>query len=242
MEIIQIQIILFTIVNYNLYNFILDEIIGNDSEIILDSQLHFQEIYLLLEKSNKTEIGTFLITINHIKSNRNNENSNYENNSIYNYCDSIDYSKCGNCEDNKCSLILCGKESFNSNINYFEKLDDICIPKNITNKKKKEICLNFNEVNSFKAFNECIYEFNSTFNYISSSLYLIIILIVISTILFIIYYNKYLIEKNQKPFNVPIIFTEFFFPNNNKDEDEDYLQITEENLSSPYDRVKYYKM
>ena len=92
------------------------------------------------------------------------------------YCNSIDYSKCGNCKDEKCTLIKCGQEILTSYKNILVIYEDICIPRNISNQMKNEICLNFNEANSFRTYNECIYESNLNFNYISSRIYLIIII------------------------------------------------------------------
>lgn len=84
--------------------------------------------------------------------------------------------------------------------NIFVIYEDICIPRNISNQMKNEICLNFNEANSFRTYNECIYESNLNFNYISSRIYLIIIIILFVLILAIIYYNKYLIAKKEKSY------------------------------------------
>jgi len=89
----------------------------------------------------------------------------------------IELSKCKNCEDNLCSLIQCGKETLEFNKTFFEKYVDICIPRNISKKEKNEICYNFNEVNSYRTFNECNIQLNYEFNYISSSIHLIIIVI-----------------------------------------------------------------
>jgi hypothetical protein len=50
--------------------------------------------------------------------------------------------------------------------------------------------------------------------------------------LIIIYYNKYLIAKKEKPFNVPKIFTETLFPNNQYNEKEHYLMKTDDNNPS----------
>ena len=235
--IILIQIIQLFIVNKYIYNFLLVEKIEKNTDIILNSEICSPEIYLIFEKGNNSENGSFLITINHIKSNR---NRNCRNNiSDFIYCDSIEYSKCGSCEDEKCSLIQCGKEKFFSNNIIFEKYDEICTPKNITHKEKEEICLNFDEVNSFRQFNECIYELDTKFNYMNSSIYLIIILIVLCIILLIFYYNKYLIANNKKPFNVPIFFTETFFPNiNNDNEYELYIMKNNEtNLPEKYNNI-----
>ncbi len=83
--------------------------------------------------------------------------NNFKNNNIsdYIYCNNIEYSKCRNCQEDRCLLIQCGKESLRYENIIFEKYDDICIPKNISNEEKEEVCLNFDEVNSYRIFNEC---------------------------------------------------------------------------------------
>ena len=121
--------------------------------------------------------------------------------------------------------------------NIFVIYEDICIPRNISNQMKNEICLNFNEANSFRTYNECIYESNLNFNYISSRIYLIIIIILFVLILAIIYYNKYLIAKKEKPFNAPSILAQTLFPNIN-----DYQSKKSNESVSPNFRGKYYNI
>ena len=163
----------------------------------------------------------------------------YENNiSDLIYCNMVEYKKCKNCEDNKCSLILCGKETLESDKTIFEKYEDVCIPNNISNEEKNEICLNFNGVNSYRSFNECN-SLNYQFYYISSSIYLIIIIIVLLIFMIIIFYNKYLITNEAKPFNVPIIFTETFFPNINDKDNEHQKLENNESTNSPNIYGKY---
>ena len=58
-------------------------------------------------------------------------------------------------------------------------------------------------------------------------------------ILIIIYYNKYLIAKKEKPFNVPKIFTETLFPNNQYNEKEHYLLKNDDNSPSNNYYEKY---
>ena len=95
--------------------------------------------------------------------------NNFKNSNIsdYIYCNNIEYSRCGNCQESKCSLIQCGKESIKSENIIFEKYDDICIPKNISNEEKGIICFNFNEVNSYRIFNECNIETYYELNYLN---------------------------------------------------------------------------
>ena len=153
--------------------------------------------------------------------------NNFKNNNIsdYIYCNNIEYSKCRNCQEDRCLLIQCGKESLRYENIIFEKYDDICIPKNISNEEKEEVCLNFDEVNSYRIFNECNNESYYELNYMDSKIHLIIILVILNIVLIIIFYNKYLITKKRKPFNVPIIFTETFFPNINNDKDNEQQKI-----------------
>ena len=49
----------------------------------------------------------------------------------------------------------------------------------------------------------------------------------------IIFYNKYLITNEAKPFNVPIIFTETFFPNINDKDNEHQKLENNESTNSP---------
>ena len=77
------------------------------------------------------------------------------------------------------------------------------------------MCKNFNGVNTYRIFYECDYNTNYKFVFMSSEFYLIIVLVILGISLIIIYYNNYLIRKKQKPFNVPSIFPETLFPNDN---------------------------
>ena len=68
----------------------------------------------------------------------------------------------------------------------------------------------------------------------SSSLYLIIIWLIIAIFLIIIFYNKYIIAQKKKPFNCPIIFPEFLFPNIiNDDDNEQQIIRNNESIYSP---------
>lgn len=203
--------------------------INNNSNINYISNIYSSELNLLFEKDINSECGSFVITIEHINLNKSKE---LENNiSDYIFCNSIESSKCGECKEDKCSLIQCGKEIINENNYIFKKQDEICIPKNISNQEKQEICLNFNEVDSYKQFKECIYNSNYEIYYMSSSLYLIIIWVIIFIFLIIIFFNKYLIAQKKKPFNLPIIFPECFFPNVINDDDNEQ-QIIRNNEST----------
>lgn len=202
-----------------------------NSRINFNSDIYSSEIILIFEKSNNSDYGSFSITIEHIKLNKSEINENSI--SDYIYCNSIEYTKCGKCEEEKCALIQCGKEIINLNNYIFKKYDEVCIPRNISNKEKKEICLNFNEVNSYKQFNECIYNSNYEVYYMSSSLYLIIIWFIIFIFLIIIFYNKYLMAQNKRPFKVPMIFPETLFPNIINDNEQQIIK-NNESTYSPY--------
>ena len=125
--------------------------LNNISNINFISNIYSSELNLMFEKNINSEFGSFVVTIEHANINK---SKILENNiSDYIYCNSIDSSKCGTCEEDKCSLIQCGKEIANENNYIFKKQDEVCIPKNISNQEKQEICLNFNEVDSYKQFN-----------------------------------------------------------------------------------------
>ena len=206
--------------------------LNNISNINFISNIYSSELNLMFEKNINSECGSFVVTIEHANINK---SKILENNiSDYIYCNSIDSSKCGTCEEDKCSLIQCGKEIANENNYIFKKQDEVCIPKNISNQEKKEICFNFNEVDSYKQFKECIHDSNYEIYYMSSSLYLIIIWLIIAIFLIIIFYNKYIIAQKKKPFNVPIIFPESFFPNIiNDDDNEQQIIRNNESIYSP---------
>ena len=206
----------------------------NNSEIHFILDIYTPEIYLIVIKNPNSKFGAFNISIKHLINNKND----FKNNNIsdYIYCNNIEYSRCGNCQENRCLLIQCGKESIRYENMIFEKYDDICIPKNISNEEKTEICLNFDEVNSYRIFNKCNNESFFEFNYMDSNIHLIIILVVLIIVLIIIFYNKYLITKKKKPFNVPIISTETFFPsiNNDKDNEQQKIKSDETDITSNF--------
>lgn len=175
-------------------------------------------MFFILKKINNSNKATFYITIEKIS--YNNESNKYINESDYYHCNSIDNSRCGKCEDNICTLIQCGKETINftEDITKFEIFNEICIPRNISNEEKKNICLNFNEANSYKVFNECNIDFEyNVISFISGSFLLLIIFIVFGTSLTIIYYNKYIINKKKMPFNIKYKLLQICFPNINED-------------------------
>ena len=216
---------------YNETNTNIDFNINNNSQINFNSDIYSPIIILMFEKNNNSDYGSFSITIENIKLNKNGINANSI--SDYIYCNSIENSKCGKCEEDKCSLIQCGKEIINLQNYIFKKYDEICIPRNISNKQKEEICINFNEVNSYKQINECISSSNYEVYYMSSNIYLIIIWIIIFIFLIIIFYNKYLIAQKKSPFNVPIIFPETLFPNIINDNEQQIIK-NNESIYSPY--------
>ena len=123
--------------------------------------------------------------------------------------------ECRNCRNDKCSSIQCGKESENpvNNIDNFETYNELCIPRNISGKKKQSMCNNFKGVNTYRIFFECDYNIKYSFSFMASEFYLFIIFIVLGISFIIIYYNNFLIKKKQKPFNMPSIFPESLFPN-----------------------------
>ena len=216
---------------YNDTNTNIDFNINNNSQINFHSDIYSPIIILIFEKGNNSNYGSFNITIENIKFNKSGINEKSISNYIY--CNSIEYLKCGKCEEDKCSLIQCGKEIINLNNYIFKKYNEICIPKNISNKEKHEICLNFNEVNSYKEFNECISNSNYEVSYMSSNIYLIIIWFIIFIFLIIIFYNKYLIAQKKRPFNMPIIFPETLFPNIINDNEQQIIK-NNESIYSPY--------
>ena len=65
-------------------------------------------------------------------------------------------------------------------------------------------------------------------------------MIILFILWIIIYYNKYLIAKKEKPFNVPKIFSETLFPDIN--ENEHYTRRFDENSPSYKFLGKYYNI
>ena len=103
--------------------------------------------------------------------------------------------------------------------------NELCVPRNISDKRKKLMCKNFNEANTYRIFYECDYNAIYNFSFMSSEFYLLIVLIILGIAFIIIYYNNYLIKKTQKPFNLPSIFPETLFP---KDINNEYQKMVSE--------------
>ena len=88
--------------------------------------------------------------------------------------------QCRKCQNIICSSIQCGKDVDNpvDYIDDFQTYNELCMPRNISDKRKKNMCKNFNGVNTYRAFYECDYNFltenqnlfikNNNFNKINS--------------------------------------------------------------------------
>ena len=190
--------------------------ISNNSEIIFDTRRCVPSIYLIMEKENINIESSFKITIKNIKLSQN-EYCKYAPINSFIFCGAANITECRNCENEFCTLIQCGKEIENP-INYidqFETYNELCVPRNTSDRRKKLMCKNFNDVNTYRIFNECNYESNYKFVFMTSELYFTIVFIILAIALIIIYYNNYLIRKKQKPFNTPSIFPETIFPDIN---------------------------
>ena len=104
--------------------------------------------------------------------------------------------------------------------------NELCVPRNISDKRKKLMCKNFNEANTYRIFYECDYNAIYNFSFMSSEFYLLIVLIILGIAFIIIYYNNYLIKKKQKPFNLPSIFPETLFPISSCDLGRNFVATT----------------
>lgn len=144
-------------------------------------------------------------------------------------CGSTALEKCRDCGNNMCSSIQCGKE-VEKPVDYIDQFviyNELCIPRNISDKKKKSMCKNFHGVNSYRVFYSCDYNIKYSFSFITSEFYMILVLIILGLTSIIVYYNNYLIKKKQKPFNLPLRFLETLFPNDNNINNE-YQQMKSE--------------
>lgn len=188
----------------------------------------------MMEKDDENKESSFKITVKNIKTLQN-EYCKYIPKNSFISCGSTTLTECRNCKNELCTLIQCGKEIENP-INYidkFETYNELCVPRNISDKRKKFMCRNFDEVNSYRIFNECNYSINYKFVFMTSEIYLIIVLIILGTALIIIYYNNYLIRRKKKPFKMPSIFPETLFPDiNNINNNYQKMKNNEENMRS----------
>ena len=123
-------------------------------------------------------------------------------------------------------------------IDQFEPYNELCLPRNTSDKRKKLMCKNFNGVNTYRIYNECDYNVKYQFAFMSFELYLIIVLVILGISFIIIYYNNYLIRKKQKLFNVPSIFPETLFPNANIN--NEYQKLNDNNMGGTTYNSKYY--
>ena len=171
-------------------------------------------LFLIFEKNNKTKESSFNITINNIKGSKN-EYCKYIRKTPFILCGSTSLEVCKSCENDMCSSIQCGKDIENPmyNIDKFETYNELCVPRNISDTKKKSMCKNFKGVNAYRIFYECDYNIKYSFPFMTSEFYLLIIFIILGLSFIIIYYNNYLIKKKQKHYNMPSIFPESLFPN-----------------------------
>ena len=114
--------------------------------------------------------------------------------------------------------------------------NELCLPRNISDRRKKFMCKNFNGVNTYRIYYECDYNANYNFSFMTSEFYLFIVLIILVVSFIIIYYNNYLIKKKQKPFNLPSIFPETLFPN---DINNEYQKLSNEGNNFGTSTYKY---
>ena len=152
--------------------------------------------------------------------------------------------QCRNCQNNICSSIQCGKaiENPTDYIDEFQNIDELCIPRNISDKRKKSMCKNFNWANTYRMFYECDYNIKYKFSFMTSEFYLLIVIIILIFALIIIYYNNYLIKKKQKPFNVPFIVPEALFPDDKSVNNEFQKRKNENKSGNVYYTGKYYNI
>ena len=119
----------------------------------------------------------------------------------------------------------------------------MCLPYTVSDKKKKKMCNNFNNVNTYRSFDECIFENNDKNTSLQTLIFSIVIFIVGSISILIIYYNvsvrifyylffSQIMKTGEPPFNLPENFPEFLIPAkiNLKLENED----KENRLNSTY--------
>jgi hypothetical protein len=119
----------------------------------------------------------------------------------------------------------------------------MCLPYTVSDKVKKTMCNNFNNVNTYRSFDECIFENNDKNTSLQTLIFSIVIFIVgsISTLIiyynvsvriFIIYFFSQIMKTGEPPFNLPENFPEFLIPAkiNLKLENED----KENRLNSTY--------
>ena len=186
--------------------------------------------------------SSFEITITNIKTPQN-EYCKSAHETPYISCGATSITDCKKCQNNLCSSIQCGKEIENPSnyIDKFETYNELCLPRNISDKRKKSMCKNFNGVNTYRIFYECDYNFKYNFSFKTSDFYLSIVIIILIVALIVIYYNNYLIRKKQQPFNVPAILPEALFPNDNNIKN-DYQKMRTENNNQMAFTGNYYNI
>ena len=124
--------------------------------------------------------SSFEITITNIKTPQN-EYCKSMRETPYISCGATSITDCKKCQNNLCSSIQCGKEIENPSnyIDKFETYNELCVPRNISDKRKKSMCKNFNGVNTYRIYNECDYNVKYQFAFMSFELYLIIVLVIL---------------------------------------------------------------
>ena len=217
--------------------------IEEKSQISLDFKFCTPSLYLILEKDNKTENASFDITISNI----NTEGNEYclpIQESSFITCGATPMDHCRKCKNNVCASIQCGKDVENpiDYIDDFQTYNELCIPRNISDKRKKNMCKNFSGVNTYRVFYECDYDIKYKFSFMTSEFYLFVVIIIIVFALIIIYYNNYLIKKKEKPFNVPFFAPEALFPDEKNINSEFKKMRNENNNGNVYYTGKYYNI
>ncbi len=152
--------------------------------------------------------------------------------------------QCRKCQNIICSSIQCGKDVDNpvDYIDDFQTYNELCMPRNISDKRKKNMCKNFNGVNTYRAFYECDYNIKYNFSFMTSEFYLFVVIVLLVLALIIIYYNNYLIKRKQKPFKVPFIIPEALFPDDKNIKGEFQKVKNDYNIGNINYNGKYYNI
>lgn len=65
----------------------------------------------------------------------------------------------------------------------------MCLPYNVSDKVKRLMCNNFENVNTYRAYDECIFENNDKNLSLQTLVFSIVIIIIATLTIMIIYYN-----------------------------------------------------
>ena len=118
----------------------------------------------------------------------------------------------------------------------------MCLPYTVSDKVKKNMCNNFQNVNTYRTFEECIFDYNDKNTSLQTLIFSIVIIIIGTFSFMIIYYNVsvrifinifyQIMKTGEPPFNLPENFPQFLIPAkiNLKLENED----EENRLNSTY--------